>query len=351
MSPDRITAAMIALCLLAPIARAEGDTPKPPIQTLAQALAQAAPPKSDLYIAVDADLIPPPKDAAPAELGDTASRIATVYGRKIGGFGDVDAIAPPTVMVIDIPPETPNIYDGMPPKQIMKLLAATYSADQWKAFLSEDGVGYESLTRDDQKRLFEALFPEGKLEIIRSDAAMPDAPRTTIAADQLRKSRLRLAYKTGIALPDPASPGSEVFANDYQPPDKPTPYYMMNSPSIAVDREFGATVRETVPNTLKPSDLSDDDPAWGVQISMDPIKTVDDAARVISAATHRDVYADPRYGGKSVTMRGPRTAHRTYDVMRALALCVGGACRSGDGGKVGFGALPLMSVLFYFRGV
>lgn len=126
---------------------------------------------------------------------------------------------------------------------------------------------------------------------------------------------------------------------------------MMNSPSIAVDREFGATVRETIPNTLKPSDLSDDDPAWRVQIFMDPIKTVDDAARVISAATHRDVYADPRYGRKSVTMRGPLTAHRTYDVMRALALCVGGACRSGDGGKVGFGALPLMSVLFYWGGV
>lgn len=158
MSPDRITAAMTALCLLAPIARAEVDAPKPPTQTLAQ----AAPPKSDLCIAVDADLIPPPKDAAPAELGDTASRIATVYGRKIGGFGDVDAIAPPTVMVIDIPPETPNIYDGMPPKQIMKLLAATYSADQWKAFLSEDGVGYESLTRDDSEASVRGALPRGK---------------------------------------------------------------------------------------------------------------------------------------------------------------------------------------------
>jgi hypothetical protein len=323
----RRSAAPLICCLVlaAPTTRAAGDAPKP--QTLAQALAQAATPKSELFIAVDADQVTPPKDGPALFDGESAAQTAQAYDQKIGAFGDVAAIAPRTVIVVDVPPDTPNVYDGMEPKQIVKLLAGTFSKEQWQAFLSEEGLAYASLTRDDQRRIFEALFPDGKMLAVRFDPSGAQQSPTELSGDSLRAARLRLASTTSIGLAVPGEPNSHVFGSSYTPPDSPGFYLMSNSPSNNVDREFGAWVRETVPNTLKPSDLDSDDAAWKSPVPLAGAHTVDDVARAITAATRREVYADPRYGKKIVTMTGPAAPRRAYDVMRALALCVGGAWR------------------------
>ncbi|BDI33609.1 hypothetical protein CCAX7_56600 [Capsulimonas corticalis] len=312
------------LAFTAHSARADDAKPKP--ITLAQALAQAAPPASELYIAVDPDSVTLPKDAEAPSPGDTAAQIATAFGRLVSGFGNVDAIAPPTIMVVNVPPDKPNIYDGMAPKQVVKLLAAGFTKDQWKEFLSDKGVGYEEMTSDNQRSLFEALFPDGKMQVQRADADW-SAPATEIGGDQMRLARLRLAYRTSLALSVPGQKDSHVFASSYDPPDKLAVYFMMNSPSDSVDREFGANVRETVPNTLKPGDLDNGDAAWNVAVRLAGVKTVDDLVRAIAAATGREIYADPRYAKKAVTVVGPQTPARAWDVMRALALCLGAAWR------------------------
>ncbi|MEO7719709.1 MAG: hypothetical protein ABIY70_26180 [Capsulimonas sp.] len=323
----RRSAAPLICCfvLAAPTTRAAGDAPKP--QTLAQALALAAPPKSELYIAVGADQVTPPKDGPALFDGESAAQTAQAFGQNVGAFGDVEAIAPRTVMVVDVPPNTPNVYDGMEPKQIVKLLAGTFSKEQWRAFLSEDGLAYASLTRDDQRRIFEALFPDGKMLAVRFDPSGAQQSPTELSGDSLRAARLRLATRTDIALSVPGEPNSHVFAGSYTPPDSPGFYVMSNSSSNNVDREFGAWVRETVPNTLKPSDLDSDDAAWKTLVPLVGARTVDDVARAVAAATQREVYADPRYGKKTVTMAGPAAPRRAYDLMRALAMCVGGAWR------------------------
>ncbi|BDI33608.1 hypothetical protein CCAX7_56590 [Capsulimonas corticalis] len=325
--PRPHTYALATLLAITPYAAHADNAPKPAAITLAQALAQAAPPRSDVYIAVNADHVTLPKDAIPPSPGDTAAQAATAFGRKIDGFRNIDAIAPATIMVVNIPPDKPNIYDGMTPGQIVRLLAARFTKDEWRDFLSDKGVAYADLQSEEQRSLFDALFPDHKIKALPADAASFTDPTTDLGADQVRQARLRLAYKTGIALSTPGNPHDQLFANDYRPPGSPKVYYMMNTADQNVDHEYGADIRNTIPNTLKPSDLNDDDSAWKTEIELTGLRAVDDCARAISDGTGREIYADPRYAKLTVTILGPRTPVRAYDLMRALALCLGASWR------------------------
>ncbi|WP_119323065.1 hypothetical protein [Capsulimonas corticalis] len=285
-----------------------------------------------------------PKDTSPPVPGDTAAQVAAAFGRLVSGFGNVDAIAAPTIVVVNAPPEKPNIYDGMAPGPLIRLLASTFSEDQWKAFLSAKGLAYSELAREDQKAMFEALFPGGKMVVLPIASVDPSVPPTEVGGDQLRLAKIRLTDKTEIGLSTPNQPEAHVFSAPYQPPDTPSDYAMVNTTTKDVDREFGAVVRETVPNTLKASDLDSGDPSWKTRIPISTISTVDDAARAIATATQREIYVDPRYAAMTVTMRGPGTPVRAYDLMRTLAICLGAAWRQVGSAllltndKVGLGA-------------
>ncbi|BDI33607.1 hypothetical protein CCAX7_56580 [Capsulimonas corticalis] len=302
---------------------AHADDAKPKLPTLAQALAQAAAPKSELYLSVDADQVMLPKDAPPPAPGDTVAQIATEYGRLVSGFGDVSVVAPHTITVVNVPPDTPNPYDGMDPKQLLKLLTAGFKAGQWKAFLSENGIGYADLLTDDQRSLFEALFPGGVLKARRP----ADDTSKEVSGDDLRLAHLRLAYVGSMALAVTGKPNEHVFTGANAPHLGPATYEMENSQAYNADHEYGADVRTIRANELKPSDLDNDDGAWRVDVPMAGVKTVDDLIRVIAAATQREVYADPRYAAKPVTLLGADRPARALDLLKALALCVGGTYR------------------------
>ncbi|MEO7719710.1 MAG: hypothetical protein ABIY70_26185 [Capsulimonas sp.] len=321
----RYPTTILALSLLASVVHAEGDAPKPPVQTLAQALALAAPPKSEIYITVDAEKVTLPENITPAASGDSVTQVATVFGRRVGGFGNVDAIAPATITVVNVPPDKVDPYDGMEPEKLIQMLSGSFSADQWKEFMSETGVGYSDLTTSRQRALFAALFPDQQIAVQRFSPNGSGAQY--VKGDALKPARLRLAYKTTMALSLPAQPGAHMFSNDYFSPDQPTPFIMTNSPSGNVDKEYGATVCETIPNTLKANDLGADDAALRAAVSSAGLATVDKAVRAIAAATGREIYADPRYAKKTLTVIGPSQSVRALDLMRALALCVGGTYR------------------------
>ncbi|MDQ2799274.1 MAG: hypothetical protein M3Y13_06490, partial [Armatimonadota bacterium] len=301
-------------------------TPPP---NMAVALAGAEPPKAGIALAVNAAKVLLPKDAVLPGATPTVSEVAGLFERQAQDFNGVVAVAPPTLTVVYAPPETPNPYDGMPPKQVMKLLTATFTRAQWKAFMGPNGVGYSEMQGDTQPQLFQALFPDGHMIVVQDNPTGPNDPasKRDISGAALAQARLHVGYIVSLALQVTDKPDTHTFSNSYEPPDAPTRYIMMNAQSDQVDREFGAPVRETVPNALKVGDLPFDAAVWKAPVRLAGVKTVDDLIVRIGLAAHQEIYADPRYGALSVTLVGQAQSARAADLLRALALCVGGTYR------------------------
>jgi hypothetical protein len=328
---NRLTCfAVLGLLWAAPLAQAE-DTPPQKSPTLAAALASAKPQTSGVTLAVDAAKVAlPPAAVLP---GDpmTGLEAGALYGQATQTFGSVLAVAPPTIMVVYAPPETPNPYDGMPPGQVMKLLAQTFTPAQWKAFMSPAGVAYTDMTGDIQPPLFQALFPDGHLSLIDTSTDSMDDPKfkREFPGSALTGAHLRLGAITSLALQQTDDPTTHVFGAMARPADSPPLYFMTNSQSSDVDKEYGAQVRDTIPNTPKPGQIAFDDLAFKVAVPLANIKTVDDLVTRIGLTTHREIYADQRYGTRLVTLApsaGPPSAPAA-DLLQALAFCVGGTYR------------------------
>lgn len=325
--------ASLGLLLLAPLLRAEdaAPPPNPPLLTLDAALAQAKPSSADITLAVEAASVTLPKDAVLPGVPLTGPEVGTLYGQKVQTFGTVTAIAPPTITVVYTPPETPNPYDGMPPGQVMKLLSQTFTPAQWKAFLSPAGVGYADMTGDTQPPLFQSLFPGGHLETIEDNPIGDNDPhsRRDFSGDALTAAHLRLGSMTMIALQSATDPNSHTFGAGFCPANSPPRFFMTNSQTRDVDREYGAQVSETIPNVPKSGQMAFDSAALKAPVPLAGVKTVDDLLLRIGRVTKCEIYADPRYGSRRVTLSPlaqPQSAPAA-DLLPALALCVGGTYR------------------------
>jgi len=296
---------------------------------LSAVLLRAVPPKTGVVLAVDAAKVPLPPDAVLPGDPPTVRAVGALYGRSVLDFGTVTVVVPPTITVVYAPPETPNPYDGMPPGQVMSLLAKTFTPAQWKAFLSPAGVAYTSMTGDTQAALFAALFPEGHLKVIQDNPVGESDPKTKqdLSGDALKAAHLRLGFLVSMALQMESEPTSYRFGSSLRPANSPPRYFMTNGQSNAVDHELGATVRETVPNTLKAGQMALDDPALKAAVPLSGIKTVDDLITRIGLTTKRELYADARYGTRPVTLLPANGSAPATDLLRALAVCVGGTYR------------------------
>ncbi len=323
--------ALLGLLSLPAALRADDPAPPPKPLTLDAALAQVKPPSAGMALAVDAASVTLPKDAVLPGEPMTAQEVGALYGQKTQRFGTVTAIAPPTITVVYAPPETPNPYDGMPPGQVMKLLSQTFTPAQWKAFMSPAGVGYADMTGNTQPPLFQALFPGGHLEIIEDNPIGDNDPNSKrdFSGNALTAARLRLGSITSLALQQAEEPTGHLFANGLRPAGSPPRFFMTNSQSSEVDKEYGAQVSETIPNTLKAGQIAFDSPALKASVPLAGVKTVDDLVMRIGQTVKMEVYADPRYASRRVTLSpsgGPQSAP-AGDLLRAVALCVGGTYR------------------------
>ncbi len=320
-----------ALCLLclAPLLRADPALTPPPPLKMDAALRQARP--DGVALAVDAAKVPLPPSAVIPGDPMTPQEVGALYGQATQTFGSVLAIAPPTITAVYAPPETPNPYDGMPPGQVMKLLAQTFTPAQWKAFMSPAGVAYADMTGDTQPPLFKAMFPDGHLKLIQDNPAGENDPKTQqdLSGDALLSAHLRLGTITSLALQMQDNPSSHLFAMGLRPQNAPPRYFMMNSQTRDVDKEYGALVREAIPNAPKAGELAFAASAFQAAVSLANIKTVDDLITRISSITHCEIYADPRYGSRLVTLSSSPTPQSASaaDLLQALVFCVGGTFR------------------------
>lgn len=314
-----------------PLSVRAAPAPPTPLNTtsLSVALLHAVPPKTGVVLAVDAAKVPLPPEAVLPGDTPTVRQVGALYGRSVVDFGTVTVVIPPTITVVYAPPETPNPYDGMPPGQVMSLLAKTFTPAQWKAFLSPAGVAYTSMTGDTQTALFGALFPDGHLKVIQDNPVGENDPKTKqdLSGDALTAAHLRLGFLVSMALQVEGEPTSYQFGLGLRPANSPPRYFMTNAQDYDVDHEFGGTVRETVPNTLKAGQMALDDPTLKAAVPLSGIKTVDDLMTRIGLTTKRELYADVHYGTRPVTLLPANGSAPAADLLRALAVCVGGTYR------------------------
>jgi len=320
---------LLSLLSTAPLARADDAPPPSAPLKMDAALKQARP--GGVALTVDAAKVSLPPSAVVPGDRVTAQEVGALYGQATQPFGSVLAIAPPTITVVYAPPETPNPYDGMPPGQVMKLLAQTFTPAQWKAFLSPAGVAYTDMTGDTQPPLFRAMFPGGHLSLIdtRTDSLESAKFKREFPGTALTAAHLRLTCLTSIALQMADDPNGYKFAANARPDGSPPLYFVTNTLARDVDHEYGATVRERVPNTPKPCQMAFDDPALKTPVPLANIRTVDDLITRIGVIVHREIYADPRFGSRLVTLvpsSAPQSAPAA-DLLQALAFCVGGTFR------------------------
>ncbi len=326
---SHVTCLVLLTLSFAPLLRAD-DTPTPlPTLKMDAALRAAHPDEAGVTLAVDAAKVSLPDSTVLPGDPMTGQQTGALYGQTTQTFGSVLAVAPPTITVVYSPPGTPNPYDGMPPGQVMKLLAATFTLAQWKAFMSPLGVAYTDMAGDTQTALFQALFPDGHLVFVQNSGdtkANGLKPQQDLSGEALAAAHLRLGSTTTVCLP---YRGGYSFRSVNDGQSLPPRYTMQNAPTQHVAKEYGAQVRETVPNTSKIGQLAFDAPALKTLVPLTHIRTVADLIVRIGLTTRREIYADPRYGPRLVTLvlpAGPPSAPAA-DLLQALALCVGGTYR------------------------
>ncbi len=321
--------ALFLFLLSFPTLMSSAANPPPAPPTLAWALLTAPPPAHGLLLTVGAERVPLPlgteMPAADASLAD----IATAFGQRTDTFGSVSVIAPATKVALNEDPGPPDIFADLNRYEAFKALTASLDDPQWKALTSEIGLGLTDLTDDTQKALFHGLFLQGRLWVASSDpelSKIPDEKRTDIkdVSDQIDGARLRLGQTAKIRLYD--KQGETIYFSGSKPDagGRLRTWSPRHGPLAA---EHSILLRAIIPNIPKDGDLRPDSTVLRTAVSWTSAKTVGELVSRISALTHQEIYADPRYAEKTLTLFGSSTPVPAGDLLRALAFAVAGTYR------------------------
>ena len=315
--------------LLAPtIASAQVKPPLPAPVTLAWALAALPRPASGVLLALGADRATLPTGTALPGGADLAA-VAAAFGEQTQTFGPVTALAPITKIALNEDPAAPDLFADLNRLTAIKMLAASLDDGQWAALTSERGLGLGDLTDERQQQLFHALFRRGRLWVASQDPALSDLPddkRTDArdVSDQIGGVRIRLGQTAHLYLHDRA--GETIF---FHPPSVEalrrlhtwTP--KQEPPAV----QNAVVLRAAVPNGLRLGDLALDDPAFAVPVPLAGTRTAEALMERIASLTHREIYADPHYARRLLTLTGPAPSASAADLLRALALASAGTYR------------------------
>src|SRR6185437_2860889 len=170
-----------------------------------QALAEAETPKSDVYLAVGADTMRPPKGAELPPPNYPIFQVAQAYGLMTHGFETITAIAPPSMTLLNTDPGTPNPYDGIPHNDALRLLLGSLSDAQWAALTDKRGLGASDMADARQRGLFAVLFPVGGLTLHPDhqwdDGGHAEDRPIKLAPQDMALIRLHLGQRVMIGLP------------------------------------------------------------------------------------------------------------------------------------------------------
>ena len=292
-------------------------------------------PAAGLVLTVDDDYGKPSPDT-PALLADhTVASVADAYGLIIRNFGDVSALAPANMVVLNPRPKDFNAFIGMPPGDAFKLLVSSLSPEQWSEIASATGIGLSDLTTDEQRELFAAIFPKNHLYVelqttpnfgvIHTADHDGITNKLLLTEGELAQAKIRLQKTVTIQTP--------VSGKDYVVNMAPREsvsgkeYSALTEDHHKPDSAFGVVECAEVANQLKHSDLDYAMPSLGTQVDTSNIVTVGDLIDRISKATHLEIYADTRYETKALAICSDLHSAPATDLLRALAFCVTGTYR------------------------
>ncbi|HEX5322445.1 MAG TPA: hypothetical protein VFW40_01575 [Capsulimonadaceae bacterium] len=248
--------------------------------------------------------------------------IASGYGQIIYRFHGVQALGAPTMTALNAHPANPDIWDGMPPQNAMKLFLCSLDDTQWRSLTSESGLGYSNLATDTQRQLYLAIIGSSALRIL----TLPGPTGPWRAEDipsylsDLPQSRIRLGLRIRTYVQSPSLTNGGFM--DMIVPGK---YQVLQDYSSGQNELFGVPVREQVAHGPKPSDMDFKDKSLRANVPLDGIKTVKDLVQRIGDVIHMEIYADPHYESRSVTLIG--NAAPAADLLQGLAFCVSGTYR------------------------
>lgn len=302
----------------------------PPKLTLAQALSTLPPPTSGLRLTVGAEKVTLPDGASPPRPGDSLSDITQDFGDSSVNFGEVVAVAPSTMVLLNPNPGPPDIASDMSATTALSLLAASLSDSQWAAFTSEQGLGLSDLTDDTQRSLFHALFTGGHLYVGSEDPALADVPqekRSDIQdlTDKIEGTRVRLTQTAHLYMHN--KKGGAIYFTGNGRPDAASRLHTYRPKAVPLSVQHSVSLRAEVLSTLKPSDLDWYSKALAVPIPVMNLKTVGDLVTRIGQMTTLEVYADPHYAAKTLILTGPMATAPAKDLLRAVCVCVTGTFR------------------------
>ncbi len=254
--------------------------------------------------------------------------LANTFGDITHDFGSVTAIAPVTRVLLNPAPAPPDLSADISPLTGFKMLAARLDDTQWKLLTSEGGLGLSDLTDDTQRLLFHSLFPGGQLWVASQDPVQEKLPKdqrtdTRNVSSQIDGVRLRLGQTATIYVHD--KKGKTIYSSG--PPTETTHLHTWrpNSPPSSVKNNV--TLRAVVSNTPKSSDLSLTSAKFQPLVTLAGAKTVGELVARIAAKTHTELYADPHYASRLLTIIGPAPGATATDLLAALALAVAGTYR------------------------
>ena len=320
-------------CLLVfPVLSAEAQGVKPvvpPKLTLAQALSAVPRPSVGLRLTVGAEKVALRDGTDAPATGASLDQITSAFGERTANFGDIVAVAPSSMVLLNPNPGPPDIAADMKSVTALALLASSLTDSQWSALISEQGIGLADLTDDTQRSLFHALFPNGQLLVGSEDPVLADVPRekrTDVRdlTDQIDGTRIRLTQTSHFYLHN-QSGGTIYFSGNRPDAAGRRHFYSPKAPPLSA--QHTVSLRAEVPNALKSSDLDWNSKALRVSVPVVGLKCVGDLVERIGQETHLELYADPHYAGKTVTVSGPATSAPADDLLRAVCLCVTGTFR------------------------
>lgn len=298
--------------------------------TLAKALPAAPAPSQGIVLAVGADKVTLPSGMTAPPPGEAdVPRIAAAFGEQTQTFGVVTAVAPATRVILNDRPAAPDLSADLNPFTAFKMLAASLDDSQWAALTSERGLGLPDLPDPTQQLLFHALFRHGHLWVASQDptlAGLPDDQRTDKrdVSDQIDGVRVRLGQTAHLYVHDRL--GKTIY-HSQKPPDALQRLHTWSPKQGPPAAQHNVALRAVIANTPRSGDLRLDDAAFQASIPLAGLRTVDDLVARIAARTHRELYADPHYAHRALTLIGPASSAPASDLLGALALAVAGTYR------------------------
>ena len=233
------------------------------------------------------------------------------------------------MVLLNTSPDPPNLAKDLSAMIGLEMLTASLDDAQWKMLTSEHGLGLADLTDETQRSLFHAFFNHGHLWIGSEDPALygvPEEQRTDVrdVTDEIDGTRIRLSQTAQIYLHD--RKGKTLYFGGERP-DAAQRLHTHHPKLPPVQAEHNVTLRAATPNTPKSSDLDLDAKAFQVPVPVAGLKIVGDLVTRIGLATKQELYADPHYAAKTLTITGPATTATAEDLLQAVCLCVTGTFR------------------------